>query len=304
MKKVYIPFMFLTFLVIFYVGMFVINDTRANEEFINTEKKVDIIHDYTELNFVNNVLTIDFSSLDKSLEFVNNYIGLDDTLDVKYNAIITNAIKANNGVKMYDSGKNKVFQFKLPKEEAMKLIGKYEEVNKDVTVKILFNKEIEIEDIDLDKYDLQINREEIVRRNIVKTAVAEDGATGEEFWTWYGYGHRVEWCCVFVSWVAYKNGVLHDKIPKFVWVKKGVDYYREKDQLKFPSEYTPLPGDIIFFNWNDNEVIDHVGFVEKVQGGYVYTVEGNVNYKEVKRRRFPLRSKYIYAYGVPDYSTE
>ena len=57
MKKVYIPFMFLTFLVIFYVGMFVINDTRANEEFINTEKKVDIIHDYTELNFVNNVLT-------------------------------------------------------------------------------------------------------------------------------------------------------------------------------------------------------------------------------------------------------
>jgi hypothetical protein len=127
MKKVYIPFMFLTFLVIFYVGMFVINDTRANEEFINTEKKVDIIHDYTELNFVNNVLTIDFSSLDKSLEFVNNYIGLDDTLDVKYNAIITNAIKANNGVKMYDSGKNKVFQFKLPKEEAMKLIGKYKD---------------------------------------------------------------------------------------------------------------------------------------------------------------------------------
>jgi len=55
-----------------------------------------------------------------------------------------------------------------------------------------------------------------------------------------------------------------------------------------------------FRTWNtkyrgDNEVIDHVGIVEKVQNGYV-------DYKDVKRKKYKLNNNVIYAYGVPEYS--
>ena len=83
--------------------------------------------------------------------------------------------------------------------------------------------------------------------------------------------------------------------------KKGVDWYRERGLLKFPKEYTPKVADIIFFDWNNNGVIDHVGFVEKVENGYVYTIEGNVEYTWVKNKKYKLNSSYIYAYGTPKY---
>ena len=51
-----------------------------------------------------------------------------------------------------------------------------------------------------------------------------------------------------------------------------------------------------------NLVIDHVGIVEKVEGNYVYSIEGNVGKVNVQRRKSKLNSYYIYAYGVPDYS--
>ena len=47
--------------------------------------------------------------------------------------------------------------------------------------------------------------------------------------------------------------------------------------------YEPRPGDLIFFDWDDpggfsgpqDGLCDHVGIVEKVENGVVYTVEGN-----------------------------
>ena len=96
--------------------------------------------------------------------------------------------------------------------------------------------------------------------------------------------------------------MLYTHIPKFVWVKKGVDYYREKGQLRFPKEYTPQPGDVIFFNWDSDPVVEHVGIVEKVEDGYVYSIEGNVRNMWVKERKLKLHSSLIYGYGVPNYS--
>ena len=39
-------------------------------------------------------------------------------------------------------------------------------------------------------------------------------------------------------------------------------------------------GDIIFFDWADKHdgSADHVGIVEKVENGRVYTIEGNSHY--------------------------
>ena len=65
---------------------------------------------------------------------------------------------------------------------------------------------------------------------------------------------------------------------------------------------------IIFFDWDDpngssgpqDGLSDHTGIVEKVEGGYVYTVEGNSHDRCVERR-YPLGSYIILGYGVPAY---
>lgn len=63
------------------------------------------------------------------------------------------------------------------------------------------------------------------------------------------------------------------------------------------GSYIPSAGDIIFFDWGDDGTIDHVGIVECVAGGKVYTVEGNSS-DFVRRKEHPLGSTSIYGYGL------
>lgn len=39
--------------------------------------------------------------------------------------------------------------------------------------------------------------------------------------------------------------------------------------------YVPRAGDIIFFDWEVDGQVNHVGIVEKEENNKVYTVEGN-----------------------------
>ena len=96
---------------------------------------------------------------------------------------------------------------------------------------------------------------------------------------WYGFGSRVEWCACFVSWCANECGYIEaGVIPKFAaCASQGVPWFQERG-LWQDNSYEPRPGDIIFFDWDDggqDGQPDHVGIVEKVENGRVYTVEGN-----------------------------
>lgn len=70
----------------------------------------------------------------------------------------------------------------------------------------------------------------------------------------------------------------------------------------------PLPGMIIFFDWDNpggssgpqDGLADHVGIVEKVENGVVYTVEGNSG-DSVRINSYPLGYYEILGYGVPQY---
>ena len=252
------------------------------------------------IRYEKDTIYVDYYKMNSLLDNINDYIKYGNSLEAIYNEIIDNYYD-NEKAKMYDEGNYKVLELTFDKEKAKSLFNNYINITSDVKVKVLFDESNDLENIDIEKINFKLNREQVIRENIVKTAVNELGKTGETYWNWYGFDHRVEWCCVFVSWVANQNGVLNTKIPKFIWVKKGVDFYKEKEQLKFPKEYTPQMGDIIFFDWNQNGVIDHVGIVEKVEKGYVYSIEGNVDYKDVQRRKSKLNASYIYAYGSPDY---
>ena len=44
---------------------------------------------------------------------------------------------------------------------------------------------------------------------IVTVALSQVGNVGgEPYWSWYGFGSRVEWCACFVSWCANECGYI------------------------------------------------------------------------------------------------
>lgn len=71
---------------------------------------------------------------------------------------------------------------------------------------------------------------------------------------------------------------------------------RVKDSLRMEVMFRQR-GDIIFFDWEDDGSIDHVGIVESVGKGNVNTVEGNSGDK-VKRCSYPIGDSEIYGYGT------
>ena len=61
-------------------------------------------------------------------------------------------------------------------------------------------------------------------------------------------------------------------------------------------------GDIIFFDWEDkrDNRADHVGIVDKVEDGKVYTIEGNTSNK-CAERMYSFDDAQVMGYGSPKY---
>lgn len=140
--------------------------------------------------------------------------------------------------------------------------------------------------------------------DIVAVALSQVGNVGgEPYWSWYGFPSRVEWCACFVSFCANECGYIESGlIPKFASCEsEGVTWFKACG-LWQDGGYTPKPGDIAFFDWKDKHDghSDHVGIVEKVENGRVYTVEGNSN-DSCKQRDYDLNSTEIQGYGTPMY---
>ena len=140
---------------------------------------------------------------------------------------------------------------------------------------------------------------------IVEVARSQIGNVGgEPYWSWYGFTERVEWCACFVSWCANKCGYISSGIiPKFSGCINGVDWFKDRGQW-IGNSFEPSPGMIIFFDWDDEDgqdgKADHVGIVEKVENGRVYTIEGNTS-DSCRQRSYPVGYYQILGYGVPDY---
>lgn len=132
---------------------------------------------------------------------------------------------------------------------------------------------------------------------IVEVALTQLGNEGgQPYWSWYGFGGRVEWCACFASWCADQCGYLESGIiPKFSLCSDGVNWFKGKGQWQ-DKNYEPQAGDLIFFDWGSDGSIDHVGIVEKCENGTVYTVEGNSG-DACKQQSYPVGSGSIYGYG-------
>ena len=135
---------------------------------------------------------------------------------------------------------------------------------------------------------------------IVEVAASQIGNVGgEPYWRWYGFTEHVEWCACFVSWCANKCGYLDTVIPKFAGCSTGVQWFKARNQWADRS-ITPEPGMIIFFDWDRYGVPDHTGIVEKIENGYVYTIEGNTS-DSCRRQQYTVGNPNIFGYGTPAY---
>lgn len=135
---------------------------------------------------------------------------------------------------------------------------------------------------------------------IPKVALTQEGNGGETYWSWYGFTQRVEWCACFVSWCADQCGYIEaGVVPKFSLCSAGMEWFESRGQFRDGS-YVPAVGDIVFFDWGNDGSIDHVGIVESVTDGTIYTVEGNSG-DQVAKRSYPLGYEQIEGFGIPEY---
>ena len=105
----------------------------------------------------------------------------------------------------------------------------------------------------------------------------------------------MEWCACFVSWCADQCGLIESgEIPKFAKCTSGVEWFQRNGRWSVGG--VPAPDDIIFFDWNGDGNADHVGIVEKIENGYVCTIEGN-NGDMCRRGRYVIGSEMILGWG-------
>ncbi len=139
---------------------------------------------------------------------------------------------------------------------------------------------------------------------IVEIARREVGYTGgEKYWRAYGFNRHAAWCACFVTWCADEAGLIKEgKVPRFALCANGVKWFRDKGKW-MDRNGIPEPGMIIFYDrrtgngYGQDGRSDHTGIVEKIEGNYVYTIEGNWGDK-VDTRKVRLDDRTILGYGL------
>ncbi len=117
-----------------------------------------------------------------------------------------------------------------------------------------------------------------------------------------------EWCATTISALAIYCGYT-DIIPTECGCQRMIDLHKKLGTWVEDENRVPNPGDILFYDWNDNGIgdckgwADHVGIVEKVSGNTVTLIEGNRN-NSVSRNKLAVNSRYIRGYAVPKYDKE
>lgn len=100
------------------------------------------------------------------------------------------------------------------------------------------------------------------------------------------------WCAAFAINILKDAGILDTtglKNPNYC--PEIVRWAKEKG-IWMERGSTPKPGDAILFDWQSDGTSDHIGIVEKVEGGKITTIEGNSS-DSVKRNTYEIGSSKI-----------
>lgn len=97
-----------------------------------------------------------------------------------------------------------------------------------------------------------------------------------KFGKWFGFD-GVAWCGMFVSWCYHQAGQPLGNIgfaKGFAGCQTAVAFFTKNKKITL----NPVPGDIVFFDWNGDGRYDHTGiFVKKIDENHFETIEGNTS---------------------------
>ena len=117
-----------------------------------------------------------------------------------------------------------------------------------------------------------------------------------------------DWCAPFVSVAAIETRIT-DVIPTECSCERQIGLWQELDRWEETDSYLPLPGDIIYYDWDVRTLgdstgwSDHVGIVVGTHGPFIKVIEGNKD--DAVGYRYILRwDPRIRGYGVPNYTEE
>lgn len=115
------------------------------------------------------------------------------------------------------------------------------------------------------------------------------------------------WCSTFVSAMAIECG-LTDIIPTECGCERHIGLFQEIGRWEEDDGAVPLPGDLIFYDWDAKGFgdctgwSDHVGIVVGTKWPFVKVIEGNKD-DAVGYRYILLNDMHIRGYAMPDYAS-
>ena len=124
----------------------------------------------------------------------------------------------------------------------------------------------------------------------------------------YTFQYTDSWCSTFVSTVAIACD-LTDIIPTECGCQRHIGLFQDLGRWEENDTAIPLPGDIIFYDWDETNPgdaagwSDHVGIVVGTKWPFIKVIEGNYN-DAVGYRVIPLWDIRIRGYGKPDYAAK
>ena len=120
-------------------------------------------------------------------------------------------------------------------------------------------------------------RDEFVAVALKEVGTIEGPKDNETKYGAFTKANFLPWCGSFVMWCANQVTL---KVPNCVSTQAGAKAFLDKGQWQTAEEATPLPGDIVFFDFPGDGIdrISHVGIVVKDNGnGTITCVEGNTS---------------------------
>lgn len=126
-----------------------------------------------------------------------------------------------------------------------------------------------------------------------------------------GYEVTVDdnWCAAFASTIAIACDIT-DIVPTECGCQRQIGLWQDLGCWIEDDNYVPLPGDYIYYAWDEGWDLgdctgwaDHVGIVVGTAGPFIKVIEGNKN--DQVAYRIVLRGNYqIRGYGLPDYASK
>lgn len=112
------------------------------------------------------------------------------------------------------------------------------------------------------------------------------------------YSYDTHWGTIFVCWCVDQAGIGFDTIPASVSSTDMMTMMKEDGIFKPKDGYSPVVGDIVFFNWSGKtNIANNVGVVCSVDANNVDVVRGNDENNAVGMEKYGKNDSKIIGYG-------